>query len=98
MGSQTEAKKGGRWYLYVLACGDGSFYTGITNDLARRLDQHNRGTGSRYTRSRRPVTLRYREGCRDRSSALKKEYAMKARTRQEKEAYMQEKRKEQERR
>ena len=43
------------WFLYIVECRDGSLYTGITNDLDRRLSQHNDGTGARYTRSRRPV-------------------------------------------
>jgi len=63
--------------VYVLRCGDGSLYTGITNDLARRLAAHRAGTASRYTRSRRPVRLVYRERRRDRSAALKREAAIK---------------------
>jgi putative endonuclease len=80
------AKRPRRWHLYVVKCGDGTYYTGITNDLARRLDQHNRGTASRYTRSRLPVELVHREPCRDKSSALRKECRMKSLARKEKEA------------
>jgi len=69
-------------------CADGTLYTGITNDLQRRLDQHNSGTASRYTRSRLPVALVYREGCRDKSGALKKEYRMKSLSRSAKEDYI----------
>jgi predicted GIY-YIG superfamily endonuclease len=69
-------------------CGDGTFYTGITNDLRRRIEQHNGGTASRYTRSRLPVELVYREPCRNKSSALKKECRMKSLSRKEKEAYL----------
>lgn len=76
------------WYLYVLQCGDNTLYTGITNDLGRRIKQHNNGTASRYTRSRLPVTLTYQERCSGRSSALKKEYAMKQLSRKEKEKYI----------
>ncbi len=65
------------WSVYVLRCGDGSLYTGITNDLARRLAAHRAGTASRYTRSRRPVRLVYRERRRSRSAALKREAAIK---------------------
>jgi len=61
----------------MLRCADGSLYTGITNDLARRLAAHRAGTASRYTRSRRPVRLVYRERRRDRSAALKREAAIK---------------------
>jgi len=63
--------------VYVLRCGDGSLYTGITNDLERRLAAHRAGTASRYTRSRRPVRLVYRERRRSRSAALKREAAIK---------------------
>ena len=65
------------WSVYVLRCGDGSLYTGITNDLERRLAAHRAGTASRYTRSRRPVRLVYRERRRSRSAALKREAAIK---------------------
>lgn len=77
-----------RWHLYILKCGDGTLYTGITNDLARREAQHNNGTASRYTRSRRPVNIVHHEPCRNRSCALKKEYAVKALSRREKVEYM----------
>lgn len=76
------------WCLYILQCSDGTFYTGITNDLVRRLELHNSGTASRYTRSRTPVTLIYKEACRNKSSALKKECRIKALTRKEKEEYI----------
>jgi predicted GIY-YIG superfamily endonuclease len=72
----------------VLACNDGTLYTGITNDLVRRIRQHNNGSASRYTRSRRPVRIIYQERCRNHSFALKKEYAMKALTRRDKEIYI----------
>ena len=65
------------WFVYMLRCADGSLYTGITNDLARRLAAHRAGTASRYTRSRRPVQLVYRERRRSRSAALKREAAIK---------------------
>ena len=77
-----------RWHLYILQCSDGTFYTGITNDLERRLEMHNSGKASRYTRSRRPVKIVYHEGCRGRSSALKKEWAMKQLSREEKEQFI----------
>jgi len=77
-----------KWYLYLLACKDGTLYTGITNDLARRLAQHNGGRASRYTRSRLPVRLVYQERCRNRSDALKKEYAVKQLSRRAKEEYI----------
>jgi len=67
--------------VYLLRCRDGSLYTGITNDLARRLAAHRAGEASAYTRSRRPVRLAYRETVRDRSAALRREAAIKRLTR-----------------
>jgi putative endonuclease len=82
--SRTAADKKKPWILYILKCGDGSLYAGITNDLPRRLTQHRYGRASRYTRSRRPVKIVYDESCASRSEALKKEYAVKALSREEK--------------
>ena len=62
------------WTVYVVRCRDGSLYTGVTNDLDRRLAAHNRGRGARYTRARRPVTLHYREAAESRGSAQRREY------------------------
>jgi predicted GIY-YIG superfamily endonuclease len=77
-----------RWFVYILKCRDGTLYTGITNNLARREAEHNSGTASRYTRSRRPVRIIYQEPCGSRSAALKKEHAVKSLTRREKEDYI----------
>lgn len=74
------------WFVYLLRCADGSLYTGITKDIDRRCQQHNAGTASKYTRSRRPVKLVYQEAHTSRSSALKREAAIKAMTKREKEA------------
>lgn len=74
------------WYVYLLLCGDGSLYTGITTDLTRRCEQHNAGTGARYTRSRLPVRMVYHEIQATHSLALKRELAIKALSRTEKEA------------
>lgn len=65
------------WVLYMVRCADGSLYTGITNDLARRLDEHNRGDGARYTRGRGPVELVYAEAAEDRSAASVREAQVK---------------------
>ena len=70
--------------VYLLRCRDGSLYTGITNDLARRLEAHQRGTASAYTRSRRPLALAYQEPQPDRSAALKREAALRRLSRAEK--------------
>jgi predicted GIY-YIG superfamily endonuclease len=72
------------WFVYILRCADGTLYTGITKDIARRCQQHNGGTASRYTRSRRPTELLYHESCSNQSEALKREAAIKALTRQQK--------------
>ena len=74
------------WFVYIVRCADGSLYTGITNDVCRRCEQHNAGTASRYTRSRLPVALVYQEAQAGRSLASKRESAIKALTRREKEA------------
>ena len=72
---------GAGWFVYVVRCRDGSLYTGITNALERRLSRHDAGKASRYTRSRLPVRLVYQEPSENRSSALKREWAIKAMTR-----------------
>jgi putative endonuclease len=66
------------YYCYILECCDGTYYTGWSTEPERRLVQHNRGTGARYTRSRRPVQLVYVEEMPDKSAALKRERAIKA--------------------
>ncbi len=71
-------------YCYLLACADGTYYAGWTTDPARRLRQHNDGRGARYTRSRRPVRLVYVEALPDRTSAMKRERALKRLSHQEK--------------
>lgn len=67
------------WWVYMLRCYDDSLYTGITTDLTRRLHEHNQCNqlGARYTRSRRPVQLVYRQALASRSLAMQKEYAIK---------------------
>ena len=77
------------WFVYIVQCADGSLYTGITKDLARRCRQHNAGTASRYTRSRLPVKLIYQEIHPSQSSALKRESAIKAMNRRGKMAMIQ---------
>jgi len=72
------------WFVYILCCADGSLYTGITKEVKRRCQQHNDGTASRYTRSRRPTKLVWQEKQSGRSLALKREAAIKAMTRPEK--------------
>lgn len=73
-----------QWTVYILECGDGTFYTGITDDLKRRLKAHADGRGAKYTRGRTPLKLRYREPAPDKSAALKRECAIKRMRRREK--------------
>jgi len=75
---------GNPWFVYILRCADGSLYTGITKDVKRRCQQHNDGTASRYTRSRRPTKLVWQEAHLDRNSALKREASIKGMTRRAK--------------
>ena len=77
------------YYLYILRCGDNSLYTGITTDVARRLAAHHSGKGAKYTRGRGPLTLVYQEELPDKPSALRRELAVKALTREEKLALIQ---------
>lgn len=68
-----------RWFVYVLRCADGTLYTGITTDTARRVQEHNAGAplGARYTRSRRPVALIYVESVSSRALATQRELTIK---------------------
>jgi putative endonuclease len=66
------------WHVYIIECSDGTLYTGITNDLDRRITAHNDGRGAKYTKSRRPVRLRYSEPAADRKNASQREYAIKS--------------------
>jgi UV DNA damage endonuclease len=74
------------WYVYLIRCADDSIYTGITNNLQRRLEQHNAGVASRYTRSRLPVELVYSEPQLSHSDALRREIAIKEYSRKQKES------------
>lgn len=72
------------YYCYIVECADGTYYTGWSTDPARREKQHNAGQGARYTRMKRPVRLVYTEEQPDKSTALKRERAIKAMTRRQK--------------
>ena len=71
-------------FCYILRCGDGTLYTGWTNDLEERLRTHKAGKGSKYTRSRLPVELVYREEFETKEQAMSREWHLKRLTRQEK--------------
>ena len=72
------------WQTYIIKCNDGSLYTGITIDLEKRLAAHNAGKGAKYTASRRPVQLVYREEAANRSEASKRENTIKKLNRNDK--------------
>ena len=74
-----------QWVVYILRCGDGTLYTGITTDLEKRFAVHGMGKGAKYTRGRGPLELVYRENCGNHSAALKREAAIKKLSREEKE-------------
>ena len=73
-------------YVYILNCADGTFYTGWTTDLEKRVREHNSGKGAKYTRSRIPVTLIYYEVFDQKPEALRRERAIKQLSRKQKEA------------
>lgn len=78
MASSSGRASSPRWLVYLLRCRDGSLYTGITNDLPKRLKAHAAGRASKYTRSRLPVALVYSETQKTKSAALKREAAIKS--------------------
>ena len=65
------------YFVYIVECADGTLYTGITTDVARRMEEHRRGVASRYTRARKFHSLRYQENCPDRSVATAREVQIK---------------------
>ncbi|HEY62791.1 MAG: GIY-YIG nuclease family protein [Anaerolineales bacterium] len=77
------------FFCYIVECADGTFYTGWSTDPNRRLHEHNKGRGARYTRSRRPVKLVYLEDCSSRSIAMRREKAIKRLSRIKKQSLIQ---------
>jgi putative endonuclease len=73
-------------HVYIVACNDGTFYTGYTTDVERRVQEHNDGTAAKYTRGRRPVTLVHTESFAEKSAAMSREYRIKQLRRPQKEA------------
>lgn len=76
------------FYIYVLECNDGSWYTGYTNDIEKRLVKHQQGKGAKYTRGRGPFKLIWKECFSTKEEAMREEYAFKRKTRKEKERYI----------
>lgn len=77
------------WFLYIVECTDASYYTGITTDIDRRIDEHNTGKGAKYTQGRGPVSVVYTENFEDRSQASKREFEIKALTKDQKKKLIQ---------
>lgn len=75
-----------KFYVYILFCADGTYYTGWTTDVQKRVQTHNKGKGAKYTRGRRPVKLLWYDAFNTKSEAMKKEYALKQLSRGGKEA------------
>lgn len=73
------------WTVYILRCADNSLYTGITNDMTKRLAQHQNGTGAKYTRGRSPLIIVYQEQQPSRAEALRREASIKKLSRKQKE-------------
>lgn len=81
------------YFVYILKCADNTLYTGVTNDLQKRLEAHNfNDTGAKYTRGRRPVRLVYKQKFKDKSEAMRAEIRIKKLTRDEKLVLIKEKR------
>ena len=80
-----------KWFVYILRCRDHTLYTGMTDDVQRRVEVHNSGKGAKYTRGRTPVQVVFIEACESYSAALKREYALKQLSRQQKQALIEEK-------
>ena len=83
--TREEATRRCHHYAYVLECADGTFYTGYTTDVERRVAEHDAGDGSKYTRGRTPVELVHCERFESRSAAMSREYEIKSLSRREKE-------------
>lgn len=76
-------------YVYILLCSDGTYYTGYTTDVNRRVKEHNNHKGAKYTRGRTPCRLVYKEACKNKSEALSREYEIKKMSRKKKEQLIQ---------
>ena len=74
------------WLVYILQCSDGTYYTGITNDLSKRFTKHNSGKGAKYTRTRTPVILMYFKSIGTMGEALREERRIKKMSRKKKES------------
>lgn len=83
-------KKEDNHFLYILECGDGTYYTGYTNDVAKRLEKHRNGKGAKYTRGRGPLKLVFQKSFSTKQEAMQMEFAVKKLNRAEKERMIKE--------
>lgn len=74
-----------KWFVYIVECSDKTYYTGITTDITKRIETHNKGKGAKYTKTRLPVILKYSKEYENKSEASKEEYRIKQLTRKQKE-------------
>jgi len=88
MGDDTPGDGRTPWFVYLVECKDSTLYCGVTTDVSRRIKEHNRGTASRYTRGRGPVSLVARASCPDRASAQVLEAVVKKLPREKKRAFL----------
>lgn len=83
-------ENGDRHYVYILECSDGSYYTGYTNNLEKRIERHQAGKGAKYTRGRTPVQLLYSKEYELKTDAMQEEYRIKQLSREQKEQIIKE--------
>ena len=74
---KTGKKRAEKWFVYMLRCSDASLYTGVAKDIEKRFKVHSAGKGARYTRTRLPLEIVYRETCKSRTDALVREFNVK---------------------
>jgi len=79
-----QKKKQQSWFVYILLCSDTTLYTGITNNITKRLEDHNKGIGAKYTKGRSPLSLIWQEKHPNKSSASKREHEIKSMTKKQK--------------
>ena len=82
--AEPAKSKESSWCVYILKCSDNTYYTGITNNIKRRIQQHETNKGAKYTKGRGPFSLVYQNNCKNRGEASQKEYAIKKLTLTEK--------------
>ena len=82
--AELAKKKQRSWFVYILLCSDSTLYTGITNNINKRVEDHKKGIGAKYTKGRSPLSLIWQEKHPNKSSASKREYEIKSLTKKQK--------------